>query len=234
MMTKKVSIKVSTSDFQGPLDLLLSLIEKRKLHISDVSLAKITDDYLSHLEKLESQELEHIIFFLEIASDLLLIKARALLPKRETVQNEGDSILDDRLRALSSIKQASMRISLDPIYELSYWHQEPKDELSAPASLNRQSIERHGLALAESLSELDIPQADIEKRENLDDRISDLTNKLSTDVEFSLLDEANDRHSIVLSFLALLELYRRGVAHLVQDGNNVKVYNDKINTPHYG
>lgn len=72
--------KIKTEVFEGPLDLLLSLVEKRKLFISDISLASVTDEYINHINKLPEYSMDDRTQFILIASTLLLIKAKSLLP----------------------------------------------------------------------------------------------------------------------------------------------------------
>ena len=80
MTTKFV---VSTQNFTGPLETLFNLIEERRLAVSDVSLAEVTDAYLSYVEKLPSLPLGETAQFVLVASTLLLIKSRMLLPSLE-------------------------------------------------------------------------------------------------------------------------------------------------------
>jgi hypothetical protein len=75
-------LHIKSEIFEGPLDLLLSLIEKRKLLINEVSLAKITDDYIAHIQNASEQSMRDQSNFILIASTLLLIKSKSLLPNR--------------------------------------------------------------------------------------------------------------------------------------------------------
>src|SRR3989344_1126361 len=103
---------IKTEAFQGPLDLLLQLIEKRKLHINDISLAHITDDYLAHIAGLETFPLKEAAHFILVASTLVLIKSRSLLPSLSlTDEEEGDiKDLERRLKEYKRIKELSLHI----------------------------------------------------------------------------------------------------------------------------
>ncbi len=97
------SYTVKTTGFEGPFGLLLDLIEKRKLFINDVSLASVTEDYLNYMNKLgglNSCGSTEITSFILIASTLILIKSKSLLPNLDlTVEEEGDiKNLEERLR----------------------------------------------------------------------------------------------------------------------------------------
>ena len=83
-----MSFKVKTSSFEGPLDLLLDLIEKRKLFINDVSLAKVTDDFIAHIKQFDDLPMAESAHFILIASTLLLIKSKSLLQELNLTEEE--------------------------------------------------------------------------------------------------------------------------------------------------
>ena len=84
--TKKISIKIN--NFEGPLDLLCHLIDKNKMNIYDINLSEITDQYISYLKEQESLNLEIASEFLVMASTLLYLKSKNLLPKQEEDEEE--------------------------------------------------------------------------------------------------------------------------------------------------
>ena len=99
--------KIKTEVFEGPLDLLLSLVEKRKLFISDISLSKVTDEYIQHISDLPAYSMDDRAQFIVIASTLLLIKAKSLLPNMPLTEDEKGSIedLESRLRELEVMRR---------------------------------------------------------------------------------------------------------------------------------
>ena len=84
--TKKYAIKID--NFEGPLDLLCHLIDKNKMNIYDINLSEITDQYIEYLKEQESLNLEIASEFLVMASTLLYLKSKNLLPKQEEEQEE--------------------------------------------------------------------------------------------------------------------------------------------------
>jgi segregation and condensation protein A len=100
---------LETPVYQGPLEALLELIEARKLSITQVSLAEVCDAYLSYLEKLPELPLGETAQFVLVASTLLLIKSRSLLPSLTLTEEERESVdeLERRLAQLRLIKNAS-------------------------------------------------------------------------------------------------------------------------------
>lgn len=86
-----MDIKVKLESFEGPMDLLLSLIEKNKIDIYDIPIALITDQYMDYLNAMDSEKMENMSEFIVMASKLLKIKSRMLLPRLdEEDEEEGD------------------------------------------------------------------------------------------------------------------------------------------------
>ena len=81
-----------TGGFEGPLELLLDLIDRRKLSINEVSLAGITDEYIAYIRALEKFKPEEVASFLVVASTLMLVKSRSLLPQLEISDEEEADI----------------------------------------------------------------------------------------------------------------------------------------------
>src|SRR5437867_8934159 len=81
LLGRQLNYKVQTPDYEGPLDLLLDLIERAELDITSVSLATVTDQYLAYIKNLEQVNADEISAFLVIAAKLLQIKSEALLPR---------------------------------------------------------------------------------------------------------------------------------------------------------
>lgn len=99
--TKKYEIKVE--NFEGPLDLLCHLIDKNKLDIYKISLSDITDQYIDYINNMEKQNLEVTSEFLIMASTLLYIKSKGLLPKNDD-ENENELTEEELLRRLVEYK----------------------------------------------------------------------------------------------------------------------------------
>jgi segregation and condensation protein A len=91
---------LNIGNFDGPFDLLLSLISKHEMDITEVSLSKVTDEFISYLKTLdENEELEQATEFLVIAATLLDLKIAGLLPKGEVVDAEDVAVSYTHLRA---------------------------------------------------------------------------------------------------------------------------------------
>src|SRR5665213_3863895 len=103
------SFAIETPAFQGPLETLLNLIEERKMPVSDVSLSQVCDAYLAYVEKLPEMPLGETAQFILVASTLLLIKSRTLLPSLELSTEERESVeeLERRLARYALIRNAA-------------------------------------------------------------------------------------------------------------------------------
>lgn len=100
---------VKTEAFEGPMELLLELVEKRKLLINDISLATVTDEYMSTVSAMQERSLPNTAAFVQLAATLLLIKSKSLLPVLRLSDEEEGAIedLEERLRLYQIYKQAA-------------------------------------------------------------------------------------------------------------------------------
>jgi segregation and condensation protein A len=100
MSTYQIQLPV----FEGPLDLLLHLVEREDLDITTVALARVTEQYLAHLAELESLQARELAEFLVVAAKLLLIKSQALLPRPPALSPEEEDVGAELVRQLQAYK----------------------------------------------------------------------------------------------------------------------------------
>ncbi|MFA5987871.1 MAG: segregation/condensation protein A, partial [Candidatus Paceibacterota bacterium] len=225
-MADKFEIKLPV--FSGPLDLLLDLVEKRKLYITDVSLAEVTESFLSYVEHLQEFPLADSASFLVTASTLLLIKSRSLLPSLPLTEEEEQDIeeLKGRLVLYKDIKDKSELVrslfgkqiiflggldkKVDPVFS-------PSNDLSANSLFS---------ALKEALKNIPklekIPSAVVKKVISLEEAIKNLASRVQAGLKMSFSqvvkikggspeEVAAAKGGVVVNFLAMLELIKRGV-----------------------
>src|SRR5665647_1776763 len=113
-MTETISeYKIKQGTFEGPLELLLSLIEDKKLFVNEISLAEVTNEYISYIKSLSDvssdKHIADVSYFILIAATLILIKSKSLLPDLSLTEDEEEKIsdLEARLRLYKIIKNAS-------------------------------------------------------------------------------------------------------------------------------
>ena len=234
---KTISYKLDA--FEGPLDLLLHLIEKNKINIYDIPIAEITEQYLEYVNRLEEEDLEIVSDFLIMAVTLLEMKAKMLLPKQEEDIEEVDprEELVQRLLEYKRYKRMSKLLT--------------KREESAPLSIRKEpsipeEVERYSppldlagllrgidlFRLRETMKEILRRKEDRKdtlrsnfgkiKREkiSLEGKIKDVLAYARRHGRFSfrqMLKNSKGRSETVVSFLAILELMKMGKICLTQE-----------------
>lgn len=209
------------------MDLLLDLIEKRKLSISDVSLAQITDQYLEHLKKFQNFPMEEVVFFIAIASTLMLIKSRSLMPNMELTGEEEQSIeeLEERLKLYRRIKQLSLHIKNLYAKQILFSREGFKGAETVfvePEGVDAKKLARILKEIVINLpAEECLPEAEVKKVISLEDKIQELTERIQQSLEMSFLEFSNSNSNkerreekkleVIISFLAMLELVKQGV-----------------------
>ena len=108
------TISYRLDQFEGPLDLLLTLIKKNKVNITDIPIALICDQYVEYIENAKKMDLEVASEFIVMASELMLIKSRMLLPHEEGTENDPRREIADALRLYQQAKWAAKELA--PIY----------------------------------------------------------------------------------------------------------------------
>lgn len=235
---------LETTVYQGPLEKLLELIEARKMSISDVSLAEVTDAYLAYVEKLPELPLGETAQFILVASTLLLIKSRTLLPGLELSEDERESVeeLERRLAQYATTRAAAK--DLRGIWGTSALVMMRKAPLQpAVFSPAEASIVSLGAAIQRVMDILPQPEA-IAKAAvapvlALEDVIKHLHKRISGAIRtrFSELTKtAKDRHEVIVYFLAVLELVRSGSASVTQEKlfEDITIEVENITAPRYG
>jgi segregation and condensation protein A len=219
-MADEAAYTVLLPVYEGPLDLLLDLIERAELDITRVSLAQVTDQYLDYLRLIPSHDLADLASFLVVAARLLQIKSEALLPRpptREPGEEDPGDALARQLIAYKKYKQVAVLLAERESAGLrTYLRQAPPPAAEAkldPTGLSVAVLQR---AMIELLSEVaQGPQLDevvAPAKIRIRDKIRTLLHALRQDGRTTfrqMLSEAHSRLEIVVSFLAVLELVKR-------------------------
>ncbi len=241
----KKTFLVDTEVFQGPLDLLLSLIEKRKLLISEISLAKITDDYLAQIDSFDELTLSQHSHFILVATTLLLIKSKSLLPTLELTYEEESSIeeLEIRLKIFQKMKETEAWIAENFCKNPSYQKQDSKyiDIMFAPAdNINLENLVSSAQNIINTLPKQEkIPHKTVKKIISLEESIVKLSNRIRQNISMSFQEFSNfnqeEKLNIVINFLAMLELVKQGSLQVNQPGayQDIEMYTREVETPNY-
>jgi segregation and condensation protein A len=240
-----MSFTIKTQQFEGPLDLLLDLIEKRKLFINDISLAQVADDFITHIKQFDTMPMGESAHFLLIASTLLLIKSKSLLPQLNITDEEQKDIydLETRLKIYQSIKNVSKKIASifgeNVIYAQS--HARAMEPVFVPNP--DWTIDKVRQTLADLVNRLPkqekLPQVVVEKVVSLEDMIGSLTERVTKHLRMSFKDFTKDHKenkvNIIVSFLAMLELVKQGIVHVNQENTygDILMETKEVGVPKY-
>ncbi|ADO77063.1 segregation and condensation protein A [Halanaerobium praevalens] len=229
--------KLVLDDFEGPLELLYQLVKKNEINISEVSLAQITDQYLKHLEQMREFDLDLASEFLIIAAELIEIKIKALLPKKEVeAEPESEHELITRLREYELFKNIAQMLKKWEEEAGSRYQVEVDIEELMPEmlqiDLEISALKLHELVIKALTSEKEEkteiirnPKLEYLKEEkfNIRNKIRDIlqdirevNHKISF---FELIKEKDNQLEIVVSLLALLELMKRKKVKVIQENN---------------
>src|SRR4030065_983331 len=208
--------------FEGPLDLLLYLIKKNEIDIYNIPVALITEQYLQYLKMIKSLNLDLAGEYLVMASSLIHIKSRMLLPEPEEPEEEEEDPRAELVRQLleyKAFKEAAENLSQRPILERDVFTRaafSPEEIEKAPPGED-ELIEVSIFELIEAFHKLvsridkkELMEIDLEKL-SVTDIINDILERLSNEKNLTfeeLLGEGKERWRIIYTFLALLELIK--------------------------
>ena len=232
--------QVKTEKFEGPLDVLLSLVEKRKLHISDISLAEVTDEYVAYVQDHIGTDLPNVTLFLSIAATLVLLKSKMLLDGSSIADEEVESAknnLEERLRLLEMLRNGSN----------SYLNSKPSPylEFVKRKNINTVSFIPHADVNIENLLIIAndvVNKLQILRVMTLEEMIGKITNNLKSlssttsfnslakSVYFKDMTTKEMKVSVIVSFLAVLELVRGGLMDEEKNQNYGDIICEPINT----
>lgn len=241
------AFKVKTATFEGPLELLLELVERRKLHISDVSLAAVADDYIKHIEALDAFPMGDAAQFVVVASTLLLIKSKALLPAFELSSEEQADIheLERRLELYRRVRKLSRHVRERFGESVLYPRQDAGNitPVFAPdPTLSLQTLHDIARALIEHFPKVEqLTNVVVDKIISLEEMIERLTERITSSVKMNFKsfassgDGREEKVHIIVSFLAMLELVKRGIIAARQEGHfdEIEMETQDVTTPHY-
>ena len=228
-----MTYEVKTEVFEGPFDLLLQLISKRQLDITQVSLTDIVNEYLSFIAEMSDMDLEVTSEFLLIAATLIHLKARHLLPDDQPIDLEDDlALLEERDRLLSRLLACVTFKDVAAVLAhrlgearrhigRSFGIDQDVKTLPPQVAINMSPVEFADLAgrvLAPRPVDPDVDHLDLDLP-SVTEAISDLRLRVGQELEASfetLVEHCTRKVEVVAYFLALLELARWGALDVAQ------------------
>ncbi len=237
LLGRQLNYTVHTPVYDGPLDLLLNLIERAELDITTVSLASVTDSYLSYINGLEQLNPDEISAFLLIAAKLLQIKSEALLPRppsREPGEEDVGRSLVDQLKLYKRYKEIGLWMYERQEKNLrSFLRIAPPPKVEAKLDLSNLTLAKLVAAaeeaFAKEVNKKPLGSIIAAPRVTIREKI-DLIVKTMKEVERAsfrgLLEQGASRLEIVVTFLAMLELVKRYRIQAQQEGlfGDIEIY----------
>ncbi len=237
---------VKVGEFEGPMELLLELVEKRDLGINQVSLATVADSFIEYLKRLPQGELTTLGNFVVVASTLILIKSISLLPILAVTSEEEEQIgdLERRLKLYQVIKEA-IPLLREALTQAPIFYRDPRRRVIDPVFSPTAEITLPDLKLTLERLLRDLPKtetlptAEVKRLISIEAVIDDLTKRVQSALSVSFRDFVKDkkeRINVIVSFLALLELFKQGLVHITQADHfsDIKIETKDSQTPRYG
>jgi len=231
--------KIKQGTFEGPLELLLSLIEEKKLFVNEISMAEVTNDYIIHIKSLsdisDDKHIADVSYFILVASTLILIKSKSLLPNLALTEDETEKIsdLENRLKLYSIIKNASIEINNNFGTKIIFMPNERtwSEPIFSPDPLiTTQNISSSILDVLHNIpkKEEKLTEVEVKKIINIDQVINSLTERIQKAINLSFKEfsrshgaknEDEAKVHIIVSFLAMLELVKEGIIDVIQNSS---------------
>ncbi len=235
-----MGIPVKLEAFEGPLDLLLHLIDKNKINIYDIPIALITEQYMEYLQAMEKQDMDNMSEFLVMAATLLKIKSRMLLPQEAKKEEEAEDprqelverLLEYKMYKYMSLELKDRHLEADRMFfkkstlppEVADFKEEvPLEELLSDITLNKLNdifcsvIKKQ----ADKIDPVRSKFGKIEKEEvNLTQKMFYVQNYGLAHKIFSfrcLLEAQSDKMEVIVTFLCILELIKMGRIRIAQE-----------------
>lgn len=225
---QQAEFELRLPNYEGPLDVLLRLIEEQELEITAVSLATVADQFIGYLSTMPNRDPQTIAHFLSIAAKLILIKSRALLPTAVVPQDEQEETDDlvSQLRAYQLFKRAAKILKAREQGNFRAFNVQPP-HIPRPQSktlpLDNVTLEMLARAMQRVVERLLPPPAVDEVMSRLPFTVNDCMDRIQTSVQrgkvtfTELLDGVTTRVEVVITLLALLELLKRYTVRARQD-----------------
>jgi segregation and condensation protein A len=217
--------------FEGPLDLLLHLIDREEMDITAVSLVQVTDQYLAYIRASDQLDARALAEFIAIGARLLLMKSRALLPRPRLDEEGEEDVGDDLVRRLLEYRRfKEVAAGLREIEEegrRAYPRQAPPTGIPLPTGLDGVTLELlmrvFRDVLARTADEEPLEQGEVERHEvTVEQKTAELSQKLERDKRISFrsfISACHSRMEVIVSFFAVLELIKAIKLEAVQDGS---------------
>lgn len=238
------AFNIQTETYSGPLDLLIDLIEKRKFLVNDISLASVTDDYLAYIAQFEKNPLREMADFIVLASTLLLLKSKSLLPILELTESEEENLdsLEKRLRYYQIFRNAGKIVESIFGKNKAYGRRFVPDKnlLFLSDSLCTTEVLRRAMTdVIQNLpKKIEKPKVQVRTIVSLETMIERLKDRVQKQMSFNFRDftgNPKERSTIIVGFLAVLEMVKQGSVLVRQQSHahDIEIERESTTVPMY-
>jgi segregation and condensation protein A len=224
--TPKINFNIKTDAYQGPFELVLDLIENRKLLVNDLALANITEEFIQHVRAQNEFPVEETANFIQIAATLLLIKSKSLIPDLTLSEDENADVEDlkRRLEAYAKVRDATRELAriFGKTVMVPAGERLPEPSFAPSRDLSSAALAEalaRVLAAREAVEEL--PEARVKPLVTIEEMMDLLAKRVQAAMTLSFKEFSKDNKDpstgfgagkieVIVSFLALLELVKQG------------------------
>ncbi len=236
---------IRAGSFEGPYDLLLDLIDRRKLSVNELSLTQVTDDYIAFVRGHEAFPMEDAAQFIGVAATLLLIKSKSLIPELELSMEEEEDVDDLKRRLALYEKVREAREELSRVFGravmVSAGERKPEPMFAPSRDLTLDNLQQ---ALSSAIAALEkaeekLPEVRVRPLVTIEEMMDTLLSRVQRAMTLSFKEfsgAAKEKVEVIVSFLALLELVKQGAIDAAQHDAfaDIRITNTSAATPRYG
>jgi segregation and condensation protein A len=236
---------IKTDSYEGPFEMLLDLIESRKLLVNDLALASITEDFVTHVRSQATFPVEEAANFIQIAATLLLIKSKSLIPDLALTDEETADVEDlkRRLEAYEKVREAARELSriFGKTVMVPAGERPPEVTFAPSHDLSKEALAEaftRVLAAREAVDEL--PEARVKPLVTIEEMMERLGKRVQSALTLSFKEFSGgikEKVEIIVSFLALLEMVKQGAiaAEQYDVHGDIRISNTAVSSvPRYG
>jgi segregation and condensation protein A len=239
----RTGFTIQANGHEGPLELILELIEKRRLLVNELSLSQVTDDFIAYVRGHEAFPMEDATNFIAVAATLLLIKSRSLIPELELSTEEEEDVEDlkRRLEQYEKARDASRVLAqlFGRNVMVSAGDRVPEVMFSPSRDCTLENLETALIATLAALEkEEKLPEARVRTIISIEEVMDDLRQRVERAITLSFnqfTGEKAERVEMIVSFLALLELVKQGAVEAAQYDafGDIRITNSSTSVPRY-
>jgi segregation and condensation protein A len=238
------TISIKTHVFEGPLELLLDLVEKRKLLINDISLASVTDEYMRQVSLMQELSLPNTAQFISLAATLLLIKSKSLLPVLELTQEEEEGIDDLEIRLKRYQLYRALGQEIEAVFGVKMTHARQFVPSATPLFVTDQFTSISALQEAITNVVLNLPKKEekpkvkVRKVISLEEMIEKLHERIERQMKLTfkeLIADSAEKANVIVGFLAVLESVKQGSILVAQAKRfeDIHIEKESVGAPKY-